>query len=318
MISNANESKSPSTGEFVDIRKYIGVASINVLAVNPNNAKLRSYGWTIPEDAQEPVYVTTASDGKKSARVRILGQIQDLDEKPVIALDFWIRPEVFITKDGNKAKIIDSFGRTAYGTKAEIKAHQIPQYTNSLAKISSDYKLCHTGEEELVAFIMKYDNITPYQIFDRKSGKFTPNKNPGHLTIDNWDKLCNGDASEIKEYLAMQPNNRVKVILGVRTTDDNKTYQTFLSSTFIGNGAVPDRTTGEYASARKAIDKYFENRQDSPYSFSAFPVKEWRETATEVKETVLEDLPPDTAEDFSSPEYTGYNASDLPFPDSLG
>lgn len=314
MISNANESKSPSTGEYVDIRKYIGVASINVLAVNPNNAKLRSYGWTIADDAQEPVYVTTASDGKKSARVRILGQIQDLDEKPVIALDFWIRPEVFITKDGNKAKIIDSYGRTAYGTKAEIKAKQIPQYTNSLANISPDYKLCHTGEEELVAFIMKYDNITPYQIFDRKAGKYVPNKNPGHLTIDNWDKLCNGDATEIKEYLGMQPNNRVKVILGVRTTDDNKTYQTFLPTTFIGNGAVPDRTTGEYTSARKAIDKYYENRQDSPYSFSAFPVKEWKETATEVKETpAVEDMP-----DFTSPEYTGYNPNDLPFPDNLG
>lgn len=309
MISNANESKSPSTGEYVDIRKYIGVASINVLAVNPNNAKLRSYGWTIADDAQEPVYVTTASDGKKSARVRILGQIQDFDEKPVIALDFWIRPEVFITKDGNKAKIIDSFGRTAYGTKAEIKAKQIPQYTNSLANISPDYKLCHTGEEELVAFIMKYDNITPYQIFDRKSGKLIPNKNPGHLTIDNWEKLCNGDATEIKEYLGMQPNNRVKVILGVRTTDDNKTYQTFLSTTFIGNGAIPDRTTGEYTSARKAIDKYYENRQDSPYSFSAFPVKEWKETATEVKETSAEEDMPD----FNSPEYTRTDIDDLPF-----
>lgn len=309
MIENVNASKNPSTGEFVDIKKYIGVASVNVLAVNPNNERLRKYGWSVPEDAEEPKYVTmTERDGKpvKNARIRLLVQIQDLEDKPVVSLDFWVRPEIMSNRDQTKYKIIDAYGRTAWGTRAEIEAHEIPVYSSgNKANIATPYKLCHSGEEELVQFLMKYLNVTPLQIFDRNKQVWLPNKNPGRLTIDNWSALCDGNASEIVSYLALQPNNRVKVVLGIRSTDDNKTYQSFLNTGYIGNGAVPDRNTGEYAGARKLIDKFFENRSDSPYSFSATPVKEWIETATEVT---------DQSESFDFSNTTSLDdGSDLPF-----
>ena len=311
MVDNYNASKTAPSGEIIDIKKYIGVASVSVLAINPNNEKLRKYGWSIPQDADEPTYVTVNNEGKKSARVRFLVQIQDLDDKPIVAMDFWIRPDVVINKEKTKAQIIDSFGRTAWGTQAEVKAHKIPQYASGPAQISTDYKMCHVGEDALVAFLMKLLNITPMSIFNRAKNAFEPTKNPGHLTIDHWDKLCTGDITELAEYVALQPDNKVKVIFGIRTTDENKTYQTFLSTSFIGNGAFTDRNTGEYAAARKAIDRYFENRDSSNYSFSASPVKEWGVTATDVKDnSEVEDLPA-----FDSPEYTRTDVSDLPFAD---
>lgn len=289
MIENVNASKNPSSGEYVDIRKYIGVASVNVLAINPNNEKLRKYGWSIPEGADEPVYVTTRTDenGKpvKSARVRFLVQIQDLEDKPVVSLDFWCRPEIMVNREGNKCKIIDAYGRTAWGTKDEITNHQIPEYKDGAkANISTPYKCCHPGEEELVGFLFKYLNITPLQIFDRNKQSWVPSKNPGRLTIDSWNSICNGNVTELAQYLSLQPENRVKVVLGLRNTEDNKTYQTFLNTGYIGNGAIPDRNTGEYTSARRLIDKFFEGRDNTLYSFSAEPVKEWKETASEVKD----------------------------------
>ena len=81
MIENVNASKNPSTAEFVDIRKYVGVASVNVLAINPNNDKLRKYGWAIPEGAAEPNYVIIKEEDNKkikNARVRFLVQIQEV------------------------------------------------------------------------------------------------------------------------------------------------------------------------------------------------------------------------------------------------
>jgi UPF0288 family protein (methanogenesis marker protein 3) len=90
--------------------------------------------------------------------------------------------------------------------------------------------------------------------------------------------------TELAQYLSLQPENRVKVVLGLRNTDDNKTYQTFLNTGYIGNGAIPDRNTGEYTSARRLIDKFLEGRDNTLYSFSAEPVKEWKETASEVKD----------------------------------
>lgn len=307
MIENFNASKNSSSENYVDVKKYIGVASVNVLAVNPNNNTLRMYGWQIPDDADEPTYVTVNNEGKKSARVRFLVQIQDLDDKPVVGLDFWIRPDVQFNKDQTKCQIIDAYGRTAYGTKSEIQGHKVPQYSNGPANISSDYKPAHVGEESLVLFLMKYLNVTPLQMFSRVSNKWEATKNPGRLTIDNWGKLCNGDVTEIREYLKLQPENRVKVVLGIRSTDDNKNYQTFLSSAFIGNGSRVDITSGEYTAARKAIDKW--NEYHSGSSFSAAPVKEWSQSATEVTDQSENgDMP-----NFDSPEYTRTDVDDLPF-----
>ena len=311
MISNTSASKNAGSGDFAEIRKYIGVASVHILAVNPSNARLRSYGWQIPEGADEPKYVITDSEGRKSARVRIVAQIQDLDDKPVIALDYWVRPEIVFNKDQTKCKLIDSFGRTAYGTKTEVQAHKIPQYSNGPANISSDYKPCHNGEEELVLLLIKYLNVTPLQTYDRMRKTWIPTKDPGHVTIDNWKKLCDGDVSELTSAISLQPENRVKVVLGIRTTEDNKTYQTFLPTCYIGNGSIPSRDTGEYAAARKAIDKWREGHPNATIEFSAVPVKEWNVNATDVSEATVENMP--DMPDFNSPEYTTEHPDDLPF-----
>lgn len=296
MIENFNVTKNGSSENYVDYKKYIGVASVSVLAVNPSNSTLAMYGWQIPEDAEEPKYVTVNNDGKRSARLRFLVQLHDLKEKPVIPLDFWIQPDVRFNSDQTKCQIIDDFGRTAYATKQEYKDHAIPRYSNGLASISSNYKACHVGEENLVKFIMKLLNVTPLKMFVKASNEWVDSKNPGRLTIDDWGALCIGNVSEINGYLKLQPDNRVKVILGVKTDENNRTYQTFLASTYLGNGSRVDITTGEYAAARKAIDKDREyadqNGKPYPFIYSAAPVKEWKQEATEVSDsTTTEDMP---------------------------
>ena len=282
MIENYNESKT-GTSEQIDYKKYIGVASVNILCVNPNNAKLQMYGWNVPDGAEEPQYVIIKErDGKMvtSTRIRLLAQIQDLEDKPIIPMDFWIGPEVTQNSDGSKGKIIDNYGRTAWGTRDEIRARKIPQYKNGEASISADYRMCHRGEEELVSFIFKYLNITPLQVFSRSSNAYENTKNPGKFAFDNWQKLCDGDVSELEGYLRLQPQNQVKVVFGVRTNDENKTYQTFINDRFIGNAVKPDKNTGEYVSAKNIIAKYYEGRTNSTDSYSAAPVKEWTQIAT--------------------------------------
>lgn len=309
MIENANNSKT--AGEFVDSKKYIGVASVNILAINPDNAKLRSFGWNIPADAPEPEYAKdiVGEDGSvaRRARVRFMVQIQDLEDKPIVPLDFWIRPEATFNAGKTKGKLIDAFGRTAWGTKEEIKAGKIPNYTSGPANISQQYNLCHVGEEELVTFLMKFLNITPLQVY--QNGQFVPSKNPGKLTIDNWAKLCAGDVNELISYVALQPDNKVKVVFGVQSGEDNKSFQTFMKSVYIGNGVSPDRSTGEYSRARKAIDKLKEDeakrkQQNPDYSsnvlFDANPVHEYVIVPTNVAENSQaddDDYPEDTASD---------------------
>ena len=295
MIENFNASKN-SSGEFVDIKKYIGVASINILAINPDNNKLRSYGWSIPEDAEEPKYLIINEDGKKSARIRFLVQIQDLEEKPIIALDFWARPELQLNSDGTKCKIIDSYGRTAWATKSEVQSHSIPQYANGPASISPDYKPCHSGEESLVLFLMKWLNMTPPQIMI--NGAWTASTKPGRLTIDNWAKLFSGtkdSVDEIAGYVAAKADNRCKVILGVRKNDENRSYQTFLPTCFLANGSPRD-LNGNYPKAAREIERYMNGRDENSVIFSAANVAEYKETATEVTDNSA-----NTAEDGDLP-----------------
>jgi len=320
MVENTNASKNPSTGEYLDIPKYVGVASVNVKAINPSNAALRKFGWNIPEDAKEPAYVKyEEKDGRLvpvGARIRFLVQIQDLEDKPIVPLDFRVKPGLYIAEEKRddsgtlikpaKCKVIDAYGRTAWGTKPELKEHKIPQYTNGPADISPDYKACGRGQEELVKFLFKYLNITPLKVYDNKTNEYVATKTPGKLTIDNWDAVSTGNVKELCDYVALQPENRVKVILGVQTDDNNRTYQTFIDSTYISNGARVDAATGEFSSARKAIDKFNERSNAESYTFSAAPVKRYTETATEVKDN-SSSMFESTSNSFDNPE------EDLPF-----
>ena len=296
MIENNNTSKMPSEGASFDIKKYIGVASVSVVAVNPTNAVLRKYGWEIPDTADEQKYVFTKQleDGtyETSARVRFLLKINDIDDKPIFPYDIWIRQNFIVGKNTGKCRVIDAFGRCAWATRDEIKARVVPQYTSGPANISQDYKGCHPGQEKLISFLFKYLNITPLQMFSKDKNAWVPSKNPGRLTIDDWGKLMEGNATEIAEYLALQPDNRVKVILGVKETDDNKTYQVVLDdcdgttkSSFIGNGMSPDKQTNEYTLARKRIDEFIKNNPQNTTTFSAYPVKEYIISASNVEET---------------------------------
>ena len=111
MVDNTNQSKNGSSSES-GIQKYIGVASVNVLAVNPKNDTLRKYGWQISDDAQEPVYMSEIDrNGKKvkTARVRFLVQLMDLQDKPVIPLDFWVHNEWEINKEGTITFLIINY-----------------------------------------------------------------------------------------------------------------------------------------------------------------------------------------------------------------
>lgn len=314
MITNFNDTRETST-ELFDIKKFIGVGTIKIMAVNPNNATLRKYGWTIPDGADEPSYVSVDKDGKKSARVRFLAQIQELDDKPILAMDFWIRPEFRTsTSSGElKVQVIDNYGRTAYVTKPQYDKHEVPQYSNGPAKIDNKYRMAHSGEADLIQFLMTFLNVTPFEMFDRLSKSYVPTKSPGELTIDHWDRLCGGNATEIKEYLNLKPQNQMKVCFGIRTNQDNKSYQAFLTSAFFPNDIFLDQATNKYKRVQKEIDRYMQVRGSNSnitLLFDASPVREYSVSASDVKDNSDSDMP-----SFDSPEFFTAKDDDLPFGD---
>lgn len=297
MVNNYSESKESINYESTGGPRYIGVGAVNIVAINPDNAKLRSFGWNLAEDAKEREYVREIDrNGTKFTETEVcfMAKLVDLDKEPVIPMRFRIRREVMLNSAGDKCKIIDKYGRTAWATKDEVKNKKIPVYTTKdgstmPANISSDYALCHYGEEEIIKFLFKYLNISPFNIFDKKTKGYVPNPKPGILTIDDWKKLCDGDMSELRSYISLLPDNKVKVIFGVKTDDDNKVYQTFIRDTYLSNASIP--RNGAYELAVKAIEKAKKpytgkdgNTYSDPAEYSAGEIKLYEQKPTTTHE----------------------------------
>lgn len=260
-ISGAQASREAASGS-VDFPKYVGVATCKIVAVNPNNAVLKTLGWNIKDDAEEPNYVSdkTMDDGtiKRTTKVRFMVKILDLEDTPIIPLDFFIGPEVKTSRDG-KVNVIDRFGQDAWGYPEVVNAKQKIYYTSRQtgsqipAIIDNKYEPCHRGELQLVKFLMKFLAMQPLQYKDRKTGEWVKSPNPGSLTIDNWRGLVNGDFREIRGYVQSQKDNLIKVVLGVENNGD-KSYQSFYKEKFLSPAQFD--SNGVYTNLTEELKTY--------------------------------------------------------------
>lgn len=160
------------SSEGSSIKRYIGVASVAVLAINPLKEELEKlYNRTL-ENA--PEYLgETEINGTKVPQVRIDFIVKADPEKYLDAnnqpLDFVSRVSLFIRKayrynrDNTKVQVIDKYGRTAWVTIEQAKAHEVPVYSNGPANIDKDYRPAYVGEEELIKFLIAYLNIPSCQ-----------------------------------------------------------------------------------------------------------------------------------------------------------
>lgn len=317
MLENHNQSRTAEDNGS-SFARYIGVAEVKVLSINPSNKELREFGWSIPDDADEPVYITdkVLPDGtsRRTTKIRFMCQIMDLKDKPVIPVDFRIGSEAIIGTQSGKMKIIDLYGNTAWGTKEEIKNRRIPVYSSGPATIETPYRPCHRGEEELVAFLQKLLCVNPYRVKDKKTGEWVKAANAGKLSIDNWAALCNGDVSEVFKMHMVEADNTMKLVLGINRTDENKVYQTFLNTRFYSSMMRPN--AGKY----DAVDAYLQKNEQDGYEFSSSIVHLYSEEPTDVSpsSSTVEDMP-----DFEEEVNEGlsnaakpvddFPADDLPF-----
>ena len=273
-------STGKATSEGGEIKRYVGVAPVKVLAVNPDKATLEKLYNTTLESA--PEYLSVQSD-VQTARIDLIVKT-DADKAEGIDLTtkvvYFIRNEYRFNKDKTKVQVIDKYGRTAWVTKAQLDTHEIPMYTNGPANLDKDYRPCYVGEEDFTNFIKAYLNIPNVQKYE--NGKWVMVDNPAECEarLDNIKKIFSGDFSELKEIMSYQPENKVKVLFGVRTTDDGKQYQAAYTQMILRNGVTDYSRLDKDLQERKAAGAY------STTEFVVGPLKEYSVTPTKV-----EDLP---------------------------
>lgn len=260
----------------VSIKRYIGVAPVFVLSVNPNKAEMEKLFSTTLEEAPNYVGETEVGEDKhKVANARVTFIVKPdaakvgMEVAP-ISLTLFVRNEVRYNKDNTKVQVIDKYGRTAWVTVEQAKVNEIPVYSNGPARIDKGYRPALVGEPELIDFLKCYLNIPNVDVYNSKTKEWSEHKNPTECeaSLENIASLFKGDFTELQEIIKMQPNNKVKVLFGVRTTDDNKLYQAAYTQKFLKNNVTDYSKLDEEVQSRK---------QAGAYSTTEFEVCDFKE-----------------------------------------
>ena len=280
--------KGQESKEASEIKRYIGFAPVKILAVNPNKAQIKELmGY---EPTEEPVYTGTQEvDGAKVPYARIDFIVRTVAEQAngieiTNRLTFFLRNQYRKGSQSGKYQVIDEFGRTAWANEDVIKAKAKIMYKDGTmeANVTQNYRPAYVGEEELTVFIKRYLNIPEVMEYVNGTWVMKANTDDSLCRLDEITKYFKGDFSEIKDAIALQPNNKVKVLFGVRTTDDGKEYQDLYTTVLRNN-------SNNYTAIQKEIEERKANGGLSNRYYEFCELKEYEVTPTNVSEKKADD-----------------------------
>ena len=264
-IGKTQESKE--AGE--SFKRYVGLASSYVLAVNPTKKELDALRGF--DSQNEPEYVKDGDNGKE-AHINFLVKTDPKTNNGIeitSLLMFTLRATPAYNKDQTKVQVIDQYGNTAYIPVDDANNGRKPE---NIGKLDTKFRMACVGEADLVAFFKKY--LCVADAFNYINGSWIKKDNAQDyvFALENIKDYFKGDFKELKETLALQPNNKVKLLYGVRTTDNGKQYQTVASR----NDLILPNNAGSNAVAKLA-SRLAEMKANDSYANTDFRVQELQE-----------------------------------------
>ena len=252
--------KAQVSKEATEIKRYTGVGSVFVVGVNPSKTELEKlYDRELDKD---PEYITE-KDGVTSARIDFIIKTDPTAKcsngiELLTKFSMFIRNEYRFNKDKTKVQVIDKYGRTAWVTKEQAKNHEIPVYKNGPANIDKDYRPAYVGEEDITNFLKLFLGIPNPEkwVKNEETGRrevvgLVDNPQDCECRLENIEDYFKGKFNEIKGAINLMPNNKIKVLFGVRTTDEGKQYQDVYTRKFLSNAvSVYDKLSEDVQSAK--------------------------------------------------------------------
>lgn len=240
-----------ASSEAAERKLYIGVASVGLVGFNPTKDGLSHiYNRDIEND---PEYIKDVEIEGVSYNTARLDFIIKTDAErnsgidTILRASYTLRNAPMTNSEKTKVQVIDKYGRTAWVTNEQAANHEIPMYSSGLANIDKDYRVAYVGEEKLTNFIRAFLNIPNAMKYVNKAWVMIDKPENAEVRLDHIDEYFKGNFNEIKEYLSYQPENKVKLAIGVTTTEDNKTYQAVFTDMPLKNGV------NDYSRLDKAI-----------------------------------------------------------------
>lgn len=269
--------KTQESTETQEFKKYVGVGSSFVVAVNPTKKEFEDIIGH--EVANDPEYVVDTDNGKE-ARIRFIVKTDPKacnDIEITNSVMFTLRNAPAYNKDQSKVQVIDKYGNTTWAPTEDAKAGKKLFSTNGKElKIDSSYRIACVGEPDLIGFLKAY--LCVGDAFNYVNGSWVKKENADDFlfSLEHIKDYFSGDFSEVKEAIALQPNNKVKLLYGVRTTDEGKQYQTIATR----NGMVLHNSAG--SKALEKLEKDLANaKNNGSYASTDFRVQELSEYSVE-------------------------------------
>lgn len=241
-------------GEQVEVKKgssvklYTGVENFKVVAVNPTKEELekmydRELNFT-------PEYIGEAnvkdSDGDRTVKqIRLDFFLANEDNSITTKVQFYIADTHHRSASG-KFKCINSFGKDVWLNRNAEGKLEIPE--NMQWYNDDGVKVARRGEVEMISFLVNLLNL-PFNL-DKVS-----DVSECYARIDSpeWQKIIAGDVTLLRNLIA-GTNNKVGVLLGVKTTGEGKLRQTVFNKHTLRQFTLSSTKPAKYKYILKDLD----------------------------------------------------------------
>ena len=273
-IGKTQESTEAGSGGF---KRYVGYGSTYVLDVNPNKQKtdeLMGY-----ESKTDPEYVVDTERGKEARITFIVKTDPETNNGIEITnkLVFTLRNAPAYNKDQTKVQVIDDFGNHTWINVEDAKAGKPVLLSNgNPAKIDTKYRMAGDGECDLIDFLKAL--LCVEDAFNYVNGVWVKKENAAEyiFKLEHIKDYFSGNFSELKEAIALRPNNKVKLLYGVRTTDEGKQYQAIAT-----RGDLILRNNAGSNALAKAETTLANAKQNGSFANTVYKVQELQEYTIE-------------------------------------
>lgn len=296
-------SSADTSADTTAFKRYIGVGKCKVLAFNPTEKQFTDIMGYTPKAENFFKYTDKNQDNKETCKLMFLigtnpEKCNGIDLKGTLIIN--LTNEYKLSQSG-KYKVCDNFGsNTAWGDAEVVKAGKPIVYsTGNTANFVGKYHPLYTNEEYLIDFFRSFLGIPGADNWVngspvRKTGE---DLKKAEFALDNIKDYFKGDFSEIKEALALQPNNEVKILFGIRTTDDGRQYQDVNARIFASARSTSNNKIEKYINREKENGQY----TNTEYEFT--DLHEYNPQATNFEAPAEDngDLPFGTAETSATP-----------------
>lgn len=259
---NASEDQGPRN-------RYTGLTLMKPICVCPTKAQMSKMGIEVDE---EPSYFSTEEkDGKQVQKVRLAFYLHKKIGEGESAENLLVQHSIFLEAtlrySNNKEKVecIDKFGKSCFITPEDYKAKNVEYDWIDKASI----KAALVGQSELIGFMR---NIAAY----KKDDQMLLSDLAVNGDLKTLFKPDGSGLAEIrKDVLNISKiGNSIRVLLGVKMTDDGKIYQELFPYAIGRSFAKTKYFHNQLVKLSKSSSNYLENRDFGPIDLSSENPKE--------------------------------------------